>query len=91
MRPPPLVQMANDVVAHEGSLGREMFFLVNGNVDVTAMVWEGMDLRPGSNKFKRVESLVCHARGDVCEAGGGGEHGMHRGPSAGTYIELKEV
>ena len=32
------VQMANDVIAREGSLGREMFFLVNGNVDVTAMI-----------------------------------------------------
>ena len=30
--------MANDVIAREGSLGREMFFLVNGNVDVTAMI-----------------------------------------------------
>ncbi len=30
--------MANDVIASEGSLGREMFFLVNGNVDVTALI-----------------------------------------------------
>jgi hypothetical protein len=62
------LQMADDVVAHEGSLGREMFFLVNGNVDVTAMVWEGMDLLPGSTKFKRIESLVSqrYLRSPLC-------------------------
>ncbi len=30
--------MANDVIAKEGTLGREMFFLVNGNVDVTSAI-----------------------------------------------------
>ncbi len=30
--------MANDVVSVEGSLGREMFFLVTGNVDVSAAI-----------------------------------------------------
>ena len=30
--------MANDIIVMEGSLGREMFFLVNGNVDVTSII-----------------------------------------------------
>jgi hypothetical protein len=30
--------MANDTISVEGSLGREMLFLVTGNVDVSAVI-----------------------------------------------------
>jgi hypothetical protein len=50
--------MANDVVVQEGSLGREMFFLVNGNVNVTALVWPGMDVQSSSTKLGMFRTQV---------------------------------